>query len=62
MKLKTEARIVKIKKQAKPNEDNDIERDSKRKALPCGVRISKAGNQYQETRFNRCDTNLKKKL
>ena len=33
----------------------DIKRDKGRKALPPGVRISKTGKKYTETRRNRTD-------
>jgi hypothetical protein len=36
--------------------------DKKRKALKCGLRISKTGKRYYETRANRCDVDLRKKI
>jgi hypothetical protein len=36
--------------------------DKKRKALKCGLRISKTGQRYYETRANRCDVDLRKKI
>lgn len=40
----------------------DVPKDRKKKALRPGKRISENGNIYYETRFNRADTNPKRRL
>ncbi len=61
-KYKRKPRIVKILPIDSPVKGNDKDLDKKRSALPCGIRISKTGHRYRETRFNKCDKNLKTKL
>lgn len=59
-KLKlNKARVIKIKPQTARSLVNK-KLDKTRKALKAGVRISKSGNRYTETRANRSDINPKK--
>lgn len=41
---------------------SDLARDKQRKAKHSGVRTSKSGNKYSETRRNRADTDRRKRL
>lgn len=54
---KIEAALNDVKKSIKSASSRSIERDSKRKALPAGKRISGDGNVYYENRDNRSDRN-----
>lgn len=36
--------------------------DKKRKALKCGVRISREGKKYTERRVSRCDEDLRRRI
>ncbi|MBI4945780.1 MAG: hypothetical protein HY840_05195 [Bacteroidetes bacterium] len=55
------ARTLAVKKQTS-KKGIDKERDSQRKALKPGLRISKYGTIYTETRANRSDVDPSKKL
>lgn len=61
-KLKYRKRkLIKVKPQtAKAGVSESADRA--RKALKCGVRISRTGKQYTETRANRCDEDLRKRI
>ncbi len=54
-------RVLVVKKQTAKNRGSK-NLDAKRKALKQGLRISKSGNIYTETRANRSDINPSKKL
>lgn len=55
------ARVVAIKKQTAKNRVSR-KKDAERKALKPGIRVSKTGSIYTETRANRSDINPTKKL
>ncbi len=55
------ARTLVVKKQTSKTGVNK-EKDAQRRALKPGLRISKTGNVYTETRANRSDVNPSKKL
>lgn len=55
------ARTLVVKKQT-AKKGVDKEKDAQRKALKPGLRISKYGTIYTETRANRSDINPSKKL
>ena len=53
--------LLLVKKQTATANSNS-ELDAKRKALKPGIRLSKFGNVYTETRENHSDVNPKKQL
>lgn len=56
------AKTLVVKKQTKGTPLNSTKKDAKRSALKPGLRISKNGNIYTETRKDRSDRDSKKKL
>jgi hypothetical protein len=58
---KSKRRLIKIMPQTS-SVGVDKNADKQRKALRCGLRISKNGKRYYETRANRCDVDLRKKI
>jgi hypothetical protein len=61
LKFKSKRRLVKIKPQTAKNKVDKLA-DKARTALKCGIRISGNGKKYTETRANRCDVNLRKRI
>jgi hypothetical protein len=56
------AKTLVVKKQTKGTPANSKKADAKRTAMKPGLRISKGGNIYTETRTDRSDRDFRKKL